>query len=98
MKIKSPQISVEETTLGCRKIGKDENVVISTNFHSVQRINLADNSLPSIDNSDSIGHNNLNIRNLSKIPNEPKDWKREKTYDGSPVYRVVLKFCFYIFS
>lgn len=83
--------SLEEPIFECRKIQKVENSVFVTNFTSVRNVNVL--NFPSIDNSEINGNyeseDKEKIKNLKEIDEAiPKDWKREKTFDGSPIYRV----------
>lgn len=83
--------SLEEHIFQCKKIQTVENAVFVTNFSYVRNVNVL--NFPSIDNSEINGNyeseDKEKIKRLKDIDEAiPKDWKREKTFDGSPIYRV----------
>lgn len=79
---------VIETEFKCKRVVGVNRENIFNTCESVRSINLPDdNNFPSIDNSESGGR--LEHRYSIKPPIKPKSWKREKTFDGSPIYRVL---------
>lgn len=83
--------SFEEYIFTCKKIQSVEKSALTTNFSSVRNVNIT--NFPSIDNSEINGNydstDNEKVKHL--IENDEavsKDWKREKTFDGFPIYRV----------
>lgn len=99
-------VSLVELQCECKIINPRENVnklsELTTNFHNVNNLKINENNFPSIDNSEINENFNLYSKEkLSDIKNQKKqiakDWKREKTYDGSPIYRVISIFIFIFF-
>lgn len=89
------QGDVEEHIFQCKKVQNVENSVFVTKFSSVRHVNVL--NFPSIDNSEINGNYESEdkevIKSLKETTDEvPKDWKREKTFDGSPIYRVRSNF------
>lgn len=86
--------SLEEPVFQCIKVKNVENSVFVTNFSSVRNVNIL--NFPSIDNSEINGNYDSEDKEIIKCLKEPddspKDWKREKTFDGSPIYRVRSNF------
>lgn len=81
----------EEHVFECKKVQNVKNAVFVTNFSSVGNANVL--NFPSIDNSEINGNyeneENKEVTKIIKQTDEnPKEWKREKTYDGCPIYRV----------
>lgn len=89
-------ISLEEPVVQCMKVTNVENSVFVTNFSSVQNVKTL--NFPSIDNSEINGNYDSEdkeiIKRLKEPDDSPKDWKREKTFDGSPIYRVRSRFSY----
>lgn len=85
----------EEHIFQCKKIQNVENSVFVTKFSSVRNVNVL--NFPSIDNSEINGNYESEdkevIKSLKETEEVAKDWKREKTFDGSPIYRVRSNFC-----
>lgn len=82
--------SLDEHIFQCKKIQKVENANFVTNFSSVRNVNIL--NFPSIDNSEINGNyeneDKETVKGLKETEESPKDWKREKTFDGSPIFRV----------
>lgn len=93
-----------EVTFECKQIKKSENSAsgfgkVSLLNNNLSELNTMRNALPTIDDGDPVktdSNANLPIAGavsgsknnlLSSVAST--DWKREKTYDGSPVYRVM---------
>lgn len=81
---------LEEHIFQCKKVQNVANSVFVTNFSSVQNVNVL--NFPSIDNSEINGNYESDdkevVKSFKETDENPKDWKREKTFDGSPIYRV----------
>lgn len=94
-----------EVTFECKQIKKIENSASGFSRISLLNNNLSDlnltNTLPLIDSGETVKNDaNANLpvaTNASDSKNNvfssgviaSADWKREKTYDGSPIYRVM---------
>lgn len=102
-KTQSVKLEVSEFLIDCQRINlidQQPNIKKLTNFHSFHSVNIIDDQqFPSIDNSDNnsdvINGNNGTFKIVKKSPLTAKEWKREKTYDGSPVYRVIFFYTIY---
>lgn len=94
-----------EVTFECKQIKKSENSASGFGKISLPNDHLSDfmaakNALPLIDNGGTVKtDSNANLPATNKPVSGSKtnllsgdasnDWKREKTYDGSPIYRVM---------
>ncbi|XP_037048709.1 calpain-A isoform X2 [Bradysia coprophila] len=82
---------LDEHVFECKKVQNAENPFFVTKFSSVSNVNYL--NFPSIDNSEINGNYDSEDREvipkwLDKTEEAPKDWKREKTFDGSAIYRL----------
>ncbi len=88
--VEEDDLSLEEHIFVCKKVQGVDNSVFVTNFSSVRNANIL--NFPSIDNSEINGNYDSEdkeiVKSLKETEEAPKDWKREKTFDGSPIYRV----------
>lgn len=89
---------LEEHIFQCKKVQAVDNAIFATKFSSVSDVNKF--NFPSIDNSEINGNYESEDKEVVKCLTDtdeeiPKDWKREKTFDGSPIYRVRTTFSFY---
>lgn len=84
-----------EVTFECKQIKKSENSAFGFDKVSLLNNNSSDvnstkNALPSIDNEKTVKEDsNANLPITTTVTALSTDWKREKTYDGSPIYRVM---------
>lgn len=71
------------------------NRLVATKLQSVHiiNVNVEDSLYPSIDdgNLEVADDDRPVFRRRIANPKITKDWKRDKTYNGSPIYRVILK-------
>lgn len=86
--------ALEEHIFECKKVQNVENSVFVTKFSSVSNVNVL--NFPSIDNSEINGNYESEdkevVQSFKETDETPKDWKRDKTFDGSPIYRVSFVF------
>lgn len=106
--LEPPSVQAVEDTFECQKIKPTENARSRYTFSgNVGGLKIEENDFPSIDNSESEGKKQIihakGIRsqsgskvdlNVAGTDEKAKEWKREKTYDGCPIYRVNFHFMF----
>lgn len=100
---------VSEWIIDCKRIqlvdqgSAKRNITNIRNIHSFFNINIRDDDqqFPSIDNSeidtDEINKNNVKYKVSQAKPNV-KEWKRQKTFDGAPIFRVILLIIYLVIS
>lgn len=101
----SDSIPSVEIAFECKQIKNSENSAshftkITTINCDLNELNINNNDFPSIDNSEVVPIKIANVVNNSvhvsrnqidsSDPKAPKEWKREKTFDGCPIYRVMF--------
>lgn len=82
---------LDEQIFECKKVQSVANPIFATKFSCVSNVNCL--NFPSIDNSEINGNYDSEDKEVvtkfqEKTNEAPKEWKREKTFDGSPIYRV----------
>lgn len=93
-----------EVTFECKQIKKSENSAsgfgkVSLLNNNLSDLNSAQIALPPIDNDETVkSDSNANLPAAAAVSasknnlfrsDAPTDWKREKTYDGSLIFRVM---------